>query len=331
MNESTIYNSNAAGAYAQSDETVVNSNANQVVEEPRSSSSILKPVTIGGVSGLLVAGASVFAFHALAGENDDPAIIDGMPEGIQMAHGVNDDMSFGEAFAAARAEVGPGGVFEWHGNVYNTYTDSEWEAMTPDEQHDYAQLVEPLTRDSDYSTTAHHSSHHHDDNDADVVVNVTVEDNTDNDDAPAARNTVENNDANNASNVNAIAQNNVVDDDVSDVHFVTSTEVDGSPVDVYGATVHGHDAYILDVEQDGDPDIAMIDLNDDREFTEGEVLDMHTGELVSMGDEEEVIDDYVDDISEDYMIADDTVMDDGMDDYADNNADIVDDFDPGMA
>ena len=58
---------------------------------------------------------------------------------------------------------------------------------------------------------------------------------------------------------------------------------------------------------------------------------MHTGELVSMGDEEEVIDDYVDDISEDYMIADDTVMDDGMDDYADNNADIVDDFDPGMA
>ncbi len=330
MNESTIYNSNAMGAYAQGEETVLTNNDGQMIEEPRQSKSILKPVMIGGTAGLLVAGASVLAFNAYAGENNDGDILNEMPEGIQMAHGVTDDMSFDEAFAAAREEVGPGGVFEWHGNVYNTYLNSEWDAMTPEEQSDYAQLVEPLTRDSDYSTTAHHSSHHQDNDDA-VVVNVTVEDNG-RDEAPAARNTVENNDANNASNVNAIAQNNVVDDDdVSDVHFVTSTEVDGSPVDVYGATVHGHDAYILDVEQDGDPDIAMIDLNDDREFTEGEVLDMHTGELVSMGDEEEVIEDYVDDISEDYMIADDTVMDDGMDDYADNNADIVDDFDPGMA
>ena len=299
MNESTIYNSNAMGAYAQGEETVLTNNDGQMIEEPRQSKSILKPVMIGGTAGLLVAGASVLAFNAYAGENNDGDILDEMPEGIQMAHGVTDDMSFDEAFAAAREEVGPGGVFEWHGNVYNTYLNSEWDAMTPEEQSDYAQLVEPLTRDSDYSTTAHHSSHHHDNDDA-VVVNVTVEDNG-RDEAPAARNTVENNDANNASNVNAIAQNNVVDDDVSDVHFVTSTEVDGSPVDVYGATVHGHDAYILDVEQDGDPDIAMIDLNDDREFTEGEVLDMHTGELVSMGDEEEVIDDYVDDISEDYM------------------------------
>ena len=118
------------------------------------------------------------------------------------------------------------------------------------------------------------------------------------------------------------------------MHFVTSTEVDGAPVDVYGATVHGHDAYILDVEQDGDPDIAMIDLNDDREFTEGEVVDMHTGQLISMADEEEeIIDDsYIaDDITEDDMLVDDTIIDDSMDDYADADNDIVDDFDPGMA
>jgi len=37
------------------------------------------------------------------------------------ATSVNDEMSFNEAFAAARAEVGPGGVFEWHGHSYNTY------------------------------------------------------------------------------------------------------------------------------------------------------------------------------------------------------------------
>ncbi len=33
----------------------------------------------------------------------------------------DDDMSFSEAFAAAREEVGPGGVFMWHGNAYNTF------------------------------------------------------------------------------------------------------------------------------------------------------------------------------------------------------------------
>ena len=33
---------------------------------------------------------------------------------IPVAHGVSDDMSFSQAFAAARHEVGAGGVFEWH-------------------------------------------------------------------------------------------------------------------------------------------------------------------------------------------------------------------------
>lgn len=46
---------------------------------------------------------------------------------------VNDDMSFGEAFASARAAYGSGGVFEWRGNTYNTYTREELEARTAEE------------------------------------------------------------------------------------------------------------------------------------------------------------------------------------------------------
>lgn len=46
---------------------------------------------------------------------------------------VNDDMSFGEAFAAARAAYGPGSVFEWRGNVYHTNTKEEVEAQNNDE------------------------------------------------------------------------------------------------------------------------------------------------------------------------------------------------------
>jgi len=51
------------------------------------------------------------------------------------ATAVSDDMTFAQAFAAARAEYGPGAAFTWHGQVYGTYYQSEWNAMTPAEQH----------------------------------------------------------------------------------------------------------------------------------------------------------------------------------------------------
>ncbi|MBR7168901.1 MAG: hypothetical protein IKD17_00515, partial [Alistipes sp.] len=50
---------------------------------------------------------------------------------------VTDEMSFGDAFAAARAEVGPGGAFEWRGGVYGTYTADEWANMTAEEREAY--------------------------------------------------------------------------------------------------------------------------------------------------------------------------------------------------
>ena len=51
-------------------------------------------------------------------------------------------MSFSEAFASARAEIGAGGIFEWHGNSYNTYTKEEFESMTGEEQGNYAESIE---------------------------------------------------------------------------------------------------------------------------------------------------------------------------------------------
>ena len=50
---------------------------------------------------------------------------------------VRDDLSFSPAFAAARAEVGPGGVFQWRGQIYGTYTADEWNSMTPEQKQDY--------------------------------------------------------------------------------------------------------------------------------------------------------------------------------------------------
>lgn len=58
------------------------------------------------------------------------------PENLEVraATGVTDQMSFAEAFAAARQETGPGGVFAWNGQVYGTFYKEEWERFTPAER-----------------------------------------------------------------------------------------------------------------------------------------------------------------------------------------------------
>lgn len=62
-----------------------------------------------------------------------------VPDGeVEFAQGVNDEMSFAEAFEAAREEVGAGGAFVWHGEVYGTYTEAEWNGMSKDEQSEWA-------------------------------------------------------------------------------------------------------------------------------------------------------------------------------------------------
>ena len=49
---------------------------------------------------------------------------------VAVATKVNDDMSFADAFAAARTDVGTGGAFVWHGDVYSTYTVEEWNTLS---------------------------------------------------------------------------------------------------------------------------------------------------------------------------------------------------------
>lgn len=58
-------------------------------------------------------------------------------ENIDIATGVNENMTFDEAYAAAREEVGPGGVFSWHGNVYNTFTVEEWQSLSLPQRQEF--------------------------------------------------------------------------------------------------------------------------------------------------------------------------------------------------
>lgn len=64
----------------------------------------------------------------------EPVIHDNAP----VATTVDDSMTFAQAFKAARTEVGPGGIFVWKDQVYNTYYAEEYAAMSPEDKTEFA-------------------------------------------------------------------------------------------------------------------------------------------------------------------------------------------------
>lgn len=95
-----------------------------------------------GIGGAVALGAAGFGLSSFVraphdGEGDNGHHNPLVDDDVDIADDVNDGMSFREAFSAARAEVGPGGVFEWRGGIYSTYTAEEWNAMSPAEREEF--------------------------------------------------------------------------------------------------------------------------------------------------------------------------------------------------
>jgi hypothetical protein len=64
-----------------------------------------------------------------------------LPDDIDVAGKVTDSMSFEQAFAAARDEVGMGGVFNWHGHWYNTFEKEEWSGLSLQQRQEYTEQI----------------------------------------------------------------------------------------------------------------------------------------------------------------------------------------------
>lgn len=157
------------------EETLPNNDQSTAKEQPAKKDSSWKHVTIGGISGILLGGASTFFTSSSSAANDSDAPSHGSQsatshgstpvspdshisvEGLPVAT-VSDDMSFSEAFAAARQEVGPGGVFEWHGGVYGTYYANEWSDMTPEQRAEFGSRVSYGASGSGNHETAEHAT-----------------------------------------------------------------------------------------------------------------------------------------------------------------------------
>ncbi len=268
-----------------------------------------KPVTIGGMTGILVGTGATMAYHSMASDNNVDEVVDNSPK--QAAS--NDDMSFSEAFKTARAELGSGKTFEWHGKTYSTCTRKEWEEML-DAENDISHIKEEKSL-----TSANLGDREKDETEQPIVKNQSKEDDGQDDVLIASRDaSVKNNDAkvtvdeDAASNEDVTIKNNSTTEDVTasvvdspseespeeltwnkvvnddDVRILGYGDVvldNGKEITVQELDVNGQRVAVIDIDQDGTADIAVTDLNHNNQPDDGEILDLHTGETYSPEDQ----------------------------------------------
>ena len=167
-------------------------------------------------------------------------------DGVAVSQNVSDEMSFNDAFAAARAELGAGAVFEWRGNVYGTYFADEWENMSVEEKLEFADRViydslyaedEPLTGFDDIEIF---------EDPAGAEITIAPEDDTEN------------------GGVDEVAEddnNNPVDVDVENVLHISDAY--GNDYSVAELSVDGESVTLVDTNNDGVMDISLNDANGD--------------------------------------------------------------------
>ena len=174
---------------------------------------------------------------------EDNDVILATDEGIRVAQ-IDDDASFAEAFAEARSQVGPGGVFEWQGKVYSTYYKEEWDAMSDTERSDFQHRI-------DYGDVS--------DNNDTYASTAETHPVSSSDDAP----------------VEMIDENGD-----SDVEVIIG-EIDGMDAAIVSAD--GKDILLVDVDNDGTMDVLITDVDNDGYISEDEGINI-SSEGIEMDD-----------------------------------------------
>ena len=213
-----------------------------------------KFVTLGGVSGILMGAGMMYAGSAVAKESEDideegqnQSASHTADNGLKVAE-VDESLSFGEAFEAARAEVGPGGVFHWHGGIYNTYTADEWNSMSDGQKYEFAQQVRPEVRPEEIPTPT--------DSHPDLTIH------------------------------HAVREETPVQEDVRTIETNTEHHAEqGEDVHIVGYThVEGHLTVGFDTNGDNQPDVAIIDMNDNYQVDEQDLVVDDQGNMATMGE-----------------------------------------------
>lgn len=252
-------------------ETASDATANASAKAKKPAPRFWKSVLVGGVPGILIGAGSVVATSAgiynQEADDQESDVSSGGAAGaggssveILEAHSVNDDMSFSEAFAAARAEVGPGGAFSWHGQVYGTYRgdDPEWQEMSAEDRAEHSQQILSQVHAHPYTPTGNEP------------VITEIEDEGEGDGYVYGQGE--------ETGGTSEVQPADIDEETGelDVHIVGVEQVeteDGSTIGVGYGEVDGMGAVFADTDGDGEVDTVLIDVNGDGEPGYGEVFD----------------------------------------------------------
>lgn len=244
-------------------------------------SGVWKKVTIGGITGLML-GVGVSYLTAAtthtgetaangeegegAAAGDDEAANSSNPlvdSEMSLAANVSDDMSFSQAFAAARAEVGAGGAFEWHGNIYSTYYAEEWDGMSADAKDEYNSHFAWNNGANDNgpsadiaSSTTHTSAQPH------TTTHTAADDNT----GHTTQTTTETSDT---------PQHDIELAAEPKVHVLGVVHDDEHNVNIAGLNIDGQEHILVDFDNDLTFDNAVSDLNGDGRINpQNEVIDI---------------------------------------------------------
>ena len=266
-------------------------NQNKKEEQPKGSGSTWKRAAAGAGAGLLIGGVATVMMGMKKADaepgkeaetdthKDELSHPEWVDDQVQVATSVNDNMSFGEAFAAARAEVGPGGCFEWHGNLYGTYTADEWNHMTAEQRAEYgdhfswnhidhssssvAQHSTTASASSSQGATAQHQAAGGDDIEV-VSVNHTGDSND-----LAQANTHHTGGQGGQAEVVEVSQ--PADQDIQILGVVHDNT---SGANVGSMSVDGHEVIVVDVDGDMSFDYMAADINSNGQLDDGELVDI---------------------------------------------------------
>lgn len=257
-------------------------------QESKQSSRVKKVAGVAGVAAAGVAAGVVFTSMA-SGDNPEPtthaahtavpagnaeqstqadaaqATHTAVPAGNVKVAEVSDDMSFDEAFASARKQVGAGGVFEWRGKLYGTYYKNEWDAMSQADKDQYAANVFGTPQAKVHNENIQEQPRKDMPEDAEQNTNVQkVSHQTNNQQDKAEAGSGEDGRYN-----------------IQQVYGVTTvTDNDGNPMTMVEAKVNGHNAILCDINQDDKIDSMAIDANDDGQITQDEIIPVPQGAVL---------------------------------------------------
>lgn len=182
--------------------------------------------------------------------------VDELADGsIDFAASVSDDMSFSEAFTAARSEVGAGGAFVWHGNVYGTYTAQEWNSMSPADQQAFGSHFNWNQIDGE-----------HQQQDSEVVAPA--------DDSVSVGNQEEaTGETGETGETGQTGQTGGTTEE-PEVEVVGIVQDNTMGIGYVEMRVDGHETYFIDQNGDGTIDVIVSDINDNGELDPGETQDV---------------------------------------------------------